>query len=51
MRKEELRQLRARQTAHADAVEDALLRKFHGSVTLTFRADRTVTLTPHQARS
>ena len=51
MRKEELRQLRARQAAHADVEEDALLRKFNGSVTLTFRADRTVTLTPQQARA
>ena len=50
VRKEELRQLRARQAAHADAEEDALRRKFAGNVTLTFRSDRTVTLTPQQAR-
>lgn len=49
LRKEELRQLRARQAAPADAEEDALSREFAGSVTLTFREDRTVTLTPAQA--
>ena len=45
-----MRQLRARQAAQVDAEEDALLCKFTGSVTLTFRADRRVTLTPEQAR-
>ncbi len=50
LRKEELRQLRQRQAAPADAEEDALAREFAGSVTLTFREDRTVTLTPAQAR-
>ncbi len=50
LRKEELRQLRQRQAAPADAEEDALSREFAGSVTLTFREDRTVTLTPQQAR-
>ena len=49
LRKEELRQLRVRQAAPADAEEDALSREFAGSVTLTFREDRTVTLTPAQA--
>ena len=46
-----MRQLRARQAAQADAEENALLCKFAGSVTLTFRADRRVTLTPQQARA
>ena len=50
-RREEVRQLRARQAAQADAEENALLCKFAGSVTLTFRADRRVTLTPQQARA
>ncbi|KAK9835392.1 hypothetical protein WJX81_006933 [Elliptochloris bilobata] len=50
LRKEELRQLRARQAAPADAEEDALSREFAGSVTLTFREDRTVTLTPAQIK-
>ena len=50
LRKEELRQLRARQAAPADAEEDALSREFAGSVTLTFREDRSIVLTPAQAR-
>ncbi len=50
LRKEELRQLRTRQAVDAGLEEEAMLRKFTGDVTLTFRADRTVMLTPQQAR-
>ena len=46
-----MRQLRARQAAPADAEEDALSREFAGSVTLTFREDRSIVLTPAQARA
>ena len=50
LRTEELRALRDRQAAPADAEEDELSREFSGSVTLTFREDEEVTLTPEQAR-
>lgn len=50
MRREELRQLRLRQAAHADVEEESLVRRYSGNIPLTFRAERTFTLTPQEVR-
>ncbi|MCJ1422316.1 hypothetical protein MMC29_000196 [Sticta canariensis] len=48
MRDEELRALAERQATTNDAEEDELAKSFAGSVTLTLREDREITLTPEQ---
>ena len=43
--------MKQRQSLAAEADEDELSKAFKGGVTLTFREDETITLTPEQARS
>ena len=50
-RDEEMKRLRERQSASADGDEDDLSKAFQGAVTLTFREDATVTLTPEQIKN